>query len=439
MDFQKYDQAVPRYTSYPTAPMWKEIDEKIYRFHLEKSSGPLSLYFHIPFCKTMCLYCGCSVILNRKKENEEKYVEYLLKEIALVGRYLKGRPVTQLHFGGGTPTQLDMVHLETIFQALDETFEIDYSSEIAIEIDPRTVDEKKLASLKQMGFNRVSFGVQDLDPKVQEAVKRRQTEEMTKETFYAARKLGFNGINIDLIYGLPLQTVKTFTRTVDEIVKMSPDRIALFSYAKVPWLKPHQKAMRDEDLPSTEEKFAIYQMARERFQRGGYRMLGMDHFTKDELCIGNVQRNFQGYTLKVAKDSIPFGVTAIGDVECGYFQNVKELESYYNFLDAGRLPVVRGLVLTEDDRVRRWVIHTLMCNLSLKKCEFQQIFGFDFDPYFADELEQMVQFERDEMLINNCEEVRIVGSGSLLIRNIVSLFDKYYNKTRKGSLYSRAI
>ena len=240
-----------------------------------------------------------------------------------------------------------MVHLETIFKALEETFNVDYTSEIAIEIDPRTVDEEKLAALRKMGFNRVSFGVQDLDPKVQEAVKRRQTEEMTKETYYIARQLGFTAINIDLIYGLPFQTVETFTRTVDEIVKMGPDRIALFSYAKVPWLKPHQNAIKEEWLPTTEEKFAIYQMARERFQRGGYRMLGMDHFVKEEdpLAFGNVQRNFQGYTLKLAETMIPFGVTAVGDVSHGYFQNVKELEPYYKALDEERFPVAKGMVL----------------------------------------------------------------------------------------------
>lgn len=444
----KYDQAVPRYTSYPTAPMWDTLDEKIYRFHLEKSKGPLSLYFHIPFCKTMCLYCGCSVILNRKKENEEKYVRYLLKEISLLARFLKGREVKQIHFGGGTPTQLDLIHLHTLFNALDQTFHIDYQSEIAIEIDPRTVfedDGEKLKGLKEIGFNRVSFGVQDLDPKVQEAIKRRQTEEMTKATYYKARQLGFSGINMDLIYGLPFQTVESFSKTLDGIIEMSPDRIALFSYAKVPWLKPHQNAMKDAWLPSTEEKFGIYLQAKERFQQGGYISLGMDHFAKkeDELAKGletkKLQRNFQGYTLKLAETMIPLGVTAVGDVSSGYFQNVKELEPYYAALDENRFPIGKGLVLSDDDRARRWVIHTLMCNLSLSKNEFQAKFGPHFDTYFQQEISQLIEFERDNMLINNFDEIRIIGKGSLFIRNIVSSFDIYYNKKKKGNLYSKAI
>lgn len=438
----KYNQEVPRYTSYPTAPVWGAVDAKLYRFHLERAQGPFSLYFHIPFCKSMCLYCGCSVILNRKKETESQYVSYLLQEISLVGSIVGRQPVKQIHFGGGTPTQLDTAHFERIFAALNRYFEVDYGSEVAIEIDPRTVyadQGEKLSALKQLGFNRVSFGVQDLDPAVQEAVKRRQSEEMTKATYAKARSLGFHSINMDLIYGLPYQTVASFERTLQEIIALAPDRIALFSYAKVPWIKPHQKAIREEWLPATEEKFKIYLMARQLFQEAGYISLGLDHFFKptDELAKGVIQRNFQGYTLKLAEHSLPFGITAVGDVSRGYFQNVKELEHYYRCLDARQLPIAKGHILSDDDLLRRWTIHTLMCTLSLNKESFHTQFGYPFDVYFSLELENVKQSIDPELFINSPQTFQIVGKGALFIRNIVSSFDSYYQN--KSTRYSRAI
>ncbi|MBN4067201.1 oxygen-independent coproporphyrinogen III oxidase, partial [Simkania negevensis] len=319
----EYDKPVPRYTSYPTAPEWHDVQPTLYSDHLtrfDQQQQPLSLYFHIPFCKTMCLYCGCSVVLNRKSENETYYVDHLIKEVELVASHFKRpHPITQLHFGGGTPTKLNEQELTRLFSAITSSFAIDWTGEIAIEIDPRTVAAdggKKLSSLRSLGFNRVSFGVQDTDPTVQEAVKRRQSFAMTKQTYEWARELGFQGINIDLIYGLPYQTTATFTKTVDDILSLKPDRIALFSYAKIPWLKPHQKAIPENTLPSTQEKFEIYCMAREQFTANGYVAIGMDHFAlaDDDLAKAfynkTLQRNFQGYSLQLAENALGLGVTS---------------------------------------------------------------------------------------------------------------------------------
>lgn len=298
----KFNKPLPRYTSYPTAPEWETFSSEMYKKKLVSISqieAPLSLYLHIPFCKTMCLYCGCSVVLNRKEENEERYIDYLIKEISLASSFLeKKKRVVQLHFGGGTPTKLSSALLTRLFEKIHSSFEIDYTQEIAIEIDPRTVAEDegdKLRLLKKLGFNRVSFGVQDTDPKVQEAIRRRQSLEVTLQTYALARKLGFKGINVDLIYGLPYQTSQTFDTTVTHILKMRPDRIAFFSYAQVPWLKPHQKAIREDTLPNAEEKFQIYTNARCRFVEAGYVAIGMDHFAlpNDDLAIGYYTKSLQ--------------------------------------------------------------------------------------------------------------------------------------------------
>ncbi len=371
----------------------------------------------------MCLYCACSVVLNRLPKNEERYVDYLIREIDQVGAHFEERAVTQLHFGGGTPTKLSMPLFATLYSKIQERF--DLSGEISIEIDPRTVAEdhgRKLRFLRELGFNRVSFGVQDTNEKVQEAVKRRQSLEMTQETFAWARELGFEGINIDLIYGLPYQTVVTFRHTVAHILEMRPDRISLFSYAKVPWIKKHQRAIKDETLPSTEEKFQIYQEAREAFVRSGYVAIGMDHFAleTDELarCYREkrLQRNFQGYSAKLAKDQIGFGTTAIGFVQNCYAQNFKDLEDYYRAIDQQQIPVQRGKVLSEDDRARKWLIHTLMSDFCLDKREFEERFARPYD-FLLEDVEGLV-IETDDYL-------QVTPQGELFIRNIVMNFDAY--------------
>ena len=332
----KFDRPVPRYTSYPTAPQFHLIAqdlliEKLHAF--DRTEKLLSIYLHIPFCKSMCLFCGCSVVLNRQPERQERYFRHLIQEIERTARYFsKKRAVSQLHLGGGTPTSLTEEQFEILMARLHECFDFTEEAEISIEIDPRTVFEDegtKLTVLRRLGFNRVSFGVQDLDPAVQEAVKRRQTEEMTITTYQRARDLGFSVINIDLIYGLPLQTPASFSKTAEKLLALKPDRIAFYSYAKVPWLKPHQKAISDSDLPSTEDKFRIYTEAREKFMDGGYLAIGMDHFALEGDSIANayrekkLTRNFQGYAVQLADDMLGFGLTSIGFLENSFFKMSK--------------------------------------------------------------------------------------------------------------------
>ena len=448
----KLNRPAPRYTSYPTAPMWEALTADIYEKKLKllsQKDHPLSLYFHIPFCKTMCLYCGCSVVLNRKVENEALYVDYLIKEVDLVCSFLgTQRRVSQIHFGGGTPTQLSIPLFGRLYEKIQKMFSLDDAQEVAIEIDPRTVADdqgEKLHFLKSIGFNRVSFGVQDTNAKVQESVKRHQSLEMTLTTFELARRLGFKGINIDLIYGLPHQTTQTFDDTVSQILKMRPDRIAFFSYAKVPWLKPHQRAIKEETLPTVEEKFQIYAHARHRFIENGYIAIGMDHFAleDDELAIGyrehNLQRNFQGYSLKLSQDTLSFGITSIGFVGETYVQNLKDLKGYYQSLDSDRLPVYRGKILNAEDLLRKWVIHTLMCDFELDKRVFQEHFKMPFDVHFSDLFEPLACLERDGLIVNTSEKMSATPLGELFIRVVAMTFDAYLSKQLENQKFSQAV
>jgi oxygen-independent coproporphyrinogen III oxidase len=438
--------AAPRYTSYPTAPQFLPMDEGLYREKIasfDSLDKPLSLYIHIPFCKTMCLFCGCSVVLNRKRETQTAYVQHLLKEILQLP-FSKKRKVTQLHLGGGTPTSLSVEEFELLMTALEAKFTFSPDAEISIEIDPRTVFSdrgEKLRKLRSMGFNRVSFGVQDLDPKVQEAVKRRQSEEMTVSTYFLARELGFLGINLDLIYGLPFQTPKSFAKTAERIIELKPDRIAFFSYAKVPWLKPHQKAIPEETLPTDMEKFTIYAQSRELFMRGGYEVIGMDHFSlpTDPLTVAyrkkQLTRNFQGYSLALAEDMIGLGVTAIGFLENSYFQNKKTITEYEMAIDAGKLPVERGYVLHEDDLRRAWVIQRMMCHFSVSKQEFALQFQIPFDVYFERERGEIERLKNEGLLAESLEEIIATSTGRLFIRLIAAIFDMYL----KPGLYSKVV
>ncbi|MBS0656185.1 MAG: oxygen-independent coproporphyrinogen III oxidase [Verrucomicrobia bacterium] len=448
----RLNEPVPRYTSYPTAPVWESTTPEVYERHLSqiaKRSNPLSLYVHIPFCKTMCLFCGCSVILNRRPENEETYVNYLCKEIELVSAAIGGRaPICQLHFGGGTPTKLTQDQLERIFFKIVSAFPLDAHAEIAMEIDPRTVVEDegaKLKLLKKLGFTRVSFGVQDTNAWVQEAIKRRQSLEVTQKTFRLAQSLEFQGINLDLIYGLPFQTVATFRETVHAILEMRPDRIALFSYAKIPWLKPHQKAIKEETLPSTHEKFGMYLAARKLLLGAGYVAIGMDHFALpgDELVEAfkakTLRRNFQGYTVLPADDLIGLGITSIGSVGDGYFQNVKELSTYYQLLDEGKLATFRGKILSPDDLLRQWVIQRLMCDFAVDKAQFQLKFGTSFDGYFHQERERLKPLIDLGLVSVDPVSVRATALGILFIRNISACFDRYFHKKEGPRQFSKAI
>lgn len=434
----RFSRAVPRYTSYPTAPQFVPVDPALYSEKLDlfsKSEKPLSIYIHIPFCRSMCLFCACSVVLNRSSEKQTGYLNHLYSEIKKVAvRLGSQRKVSQLHLGGGTPTSLNEEEFTQLMELLRENFLLTADAEISIEIDPRTVYQdrgRKLSFLRQLGFNRVSFGVQDLDAKVQEAIKRRQSEEMTVKTYEWARELGFEGINLDLIYGLPYQSPEQFAKTAEKIAILKPDRIAFFSYAKVPWLKGHQRAIKEESLPSTEEKFNIYVQTRNHFLKNGYVGIGMDHFAlkTDPLASGfekkKLMRNFQGYSLKLAEDMIGLGVTSIGFIENAYFQNFKNLDEYGAILENGCLPVAKGLVLSEEDRRRRWVIESLMCHFEVEKSSFQTAFGIDFDTHFAQEIEKL---EKEALLERNDDRLVPTEIGRLMIRVIASYFDEYLQK-----------
>lgn len=436
----KWNRPVPRYTSYPTAPQFAPQTEELFKEKLaafDASTKPLSLYLHIPFCKTMCLFCACSVVLNRKPEKQASYFSHLLREIELVAANFSGkRKVSQLHLGGGTPTSLTVEEFPQLIQKLQKHFTWGSEDEISIEVDPRTVHADggvKLKLLKDLGFNRVSFGVQDLDPVVQEAIRRRQTEEMTVTTYEKARALGFEGINIDLIYGLPHQTVERFTKTIDRIIELKPDRIAFYSYAKVPWLKEHQKAIPDETLPSTEEKFRIYVTARARLMMAGYVAIGMDHFAlaKDPMSKayreGKLTRNFQGYSVQLADDMIGLGLTSIGFLENTYFQNIKDLAEYQECVASGRLATHRGFVLSEEDLIRRKAIQSLMCQFELDKRQFKG----DFTG-IQDSLDQL---EKDGLIIQTKEKILPTPVGRLFIRLVASAFDAYLVKGQ----FSRAV
>lgn len=448
---EKYHQPIPRYTSYPTAVQFEPIDASLYEKKISELGWhePLSLYFHIPFCKTMCLYCACSVVLNRKASNEERYVDYLHREIDLfLAKCGEKKKVHQIHFGGGTPTKLSIPLFERLFKKIDASFSIDYSKEVAIEIDPRTVLEKggeKLYHLRQLGFNRISLGIQDTSPEVQEAIKRHQTLEMTTQAFELARTLQFSGINIDLIYGLPCQTMESFTKTIDLILELRPDRIALFSYAKVPWLKPHQKAINEAFLPTTSEKFAIYVMARQKLIANGYLAIGMDHFAlqTDEMAKGYLEkrlcRNFQGYSCLYAEEMVSFGLTAIGCIKNMYVQNVKELSLYYALLDKGQWPLERGKVMSDEDILRKYAIHKLMCNFTLNKQEVEKKFSIDFSSHFAASLMKINELEADGLLLNDKEKISVTSKGELFIRNIAACFDAYLSLSPIKSKFSQSI
>ena len=444
----KWNRAVPRYTSYPTAPQFTALEQSTVLERLaafDQTDKPLSLYFHIPFCKKMCLFCGCSVVLNRNPERQNRYLHHLLQEISLISsKFSKKRKVAQLHLGGGTPTSLTLAEFELLMDAIHQQFAIIPGAEISIEVDPRTVYSdggEKLAALKRLGFNRISFGVQDLDPRVQEAVKRNQTEEMTIRTFERAKEIGFEGINIDLIYGLPEQNRKSFGKTASTLAALKPDRIAFYSYAKVPWLKPHQKAIPEESLPSTEEKFAIYVEARELFMNHGYLPIGMDHFSlaADSLAqaykMKKLTRNFQGYSIQLAEDMLGFGITSIGFLENSYLQNIKEIEPYEASIARGEIPIAKGFILQPEDILRRWVIQSIMCQFEIDKEVFSEKFKVPFDLHFSDLRTELDSWQKEGFLKEEKNKIIATPLGRLFVRLIAASFDAYLEKGN----YSRAV
>ena len=451
---QQYDRPGPRYTSYPTAVEFTErFDERAYRDRLlraaESEGEPLSLYVHLPFCEARCTYCGCMTIITRKREVAARYLDYLEREVSMLAAALNGRKrVVQYHWGGGTPTYLATDQIERLHGWIAKHFDIDATGEIAIEVDPRVTTPEQLRVLHSLGFNRLSMGVQDFTPEVQAAIGRRQSAALTRDLYDAARAIGFKSINLDLIYGLPLQTTETFNRTLASVIAMRPDRIAVYSYAHVPWLRPHQKGINTSDLPDRNTKFELIGSAIDAFGEAGYEAIGMDHFAlpEDDLAEAarerRLHRNFMGYTTRRAGDMVGVGVSAIGDIHGAFAQNVKKLSTYYDALDAGRFPIERGYALSADDLVRRHVITELMCNFYLDCRDVSRRFGIAFDAYFQRELADLAAPGGPVdhgFLVAGDDTLEVTGSGRLFVRNICMQFDKYLSAHDGRPVFSRTI
>ncbi|HHJ11884.1 MAG TPA: oxygen-independent coproporphyrinogen III oxidase [Chromatiales bacterium] len=448
---RKYDKAGPRYTSYPTAVQFREdFDADRYAAiarDTNASGRPLSLYFHIPFCDTVCYYCACNKIVTKDRSRAAPYLQRLFREMALQAELFDDRrTVDQLHWGGGTPTFISHDEMRALMQRTRELFRLheDDSGEYSIEIDPREVGPDTIALLRELGFNRMSLGVQDFDPEVQKAVNRIQSREQTFRVIEQARAEGFRSVSIDLIYGLPHQNRARFLRTLDEVLAVRPDRLSIFNYAHMPTLFKPQRRISEADLPSPQEKLAILQASIEHLTDAGYVYIGMDHFAlpDDELARaqreGSLYRNFQGYSTHADCDLVGLGVTSIGMVGNCYAQNQRRAEDYYAAVDAGRLPVFRGIELSDDDRLRRAVITQLICNFQLDEAEFGREWGIDFADYFAPELEELAGMTEDGLLVLEDGGIRVLPAGRLLIRNVCMVFDRYLRE-QQGQRYSRVI
>ncbi|MGC9120222.1 MAG: oxygen-independent coproporphyrinogen III oxidase [Sulfurihydrogenibium sp.] len=447
---KKYDKPAPRYTSYPPATEFtNEIDKKEYVKKIIQSNErktPLSLYFHIPFCENACHFCACNVIITKRKDVTKPYLQHIYREMDLYKTLIdtENRKVVQLHWGGGTPNYLSDEETVELFNEIKNRFIIDEKAEVSIEIDPRHVDKDRVFLLRKIGFNRVSFGIQDFNPKVQEAVNRIQPEDMIFDLMNWLREAQFESVNIDLIYGLPYQTLETFSETIDKTIKLNPDRIAVFNFAYVPWLKRLQRMIDEKTLPPPEEKLRILQMTIEKLTKAGYIFIGMDHFAKpnDELAIAQrertLHRNFQGYTTKAEAELFGFGATSISMLYDGYVQNYKVLRDYYETIDSGNLPIERGVYLNQDDIIRRDVIMRLMCHFRVVKSEIEEKYNINFDTYFDYELKQLEDMEKDGLLTLYPDRIDVTPIGRLLIRNIASTFDVYL-RNKKERRFSKAI
>ncbi|HIP02474.1 MAG TPA: oxygen-independent coproporphyrinogen III oxidase [Campylobacterales bacterium] len=437
--FTKYSKPGPRYTSYPTALEFHEgFDAEAFDSELanQDSNNPISLYFHLPFCRSACYFCGCNVVYTSKDEKKDRYIDYLEKELEILsGKIDTSRLVTQLHFGGGTPTFFNKAQLDRVIKLIQKHFKnFAKDAEISCEIDPRYFTTEHMEVLKNGGFNRISFGVQDFDPKVQEAVHRIQPFKVTKDAIDIAREAGIKSVNVDLIYGLPYQTFETFKKTLDLALKLGADRFAVFNYAHVPWMKKTMRKIDETTLPHPSVKLEIFKYTIDFFEKNGYKMVGMDHFAKpeDELFKAiekaELHRNFQGYTTKGGADLVGVGLTSIGEGKDYYVQNFKDMKEYEAAIDAGNLPVQRGIKLTEDDVLRNFVVMELMSNFSLNIERVEKEFGVNFKAYFADGLEQLQEFVEADLITISDKEIKANATGAMLIRNISMAFDAYMKK-----------
>ena len=451
---RRYDHAGPRYTSYPTAAQFHAgVSEDDYLRWAQRSNEdpiprPLSLYFHIPFCDTVCFYCACTKVVTKNHDRANDYLDHLCQEIALQGELFDAdRKVEQLHWGGGTPTFLSTDQIRQLMDTTRRHFTLldDDSGEYSIEIDPRSVDGEKLRVLRESGFNRISLGVQDVNPEVQKAVNRLQSEELTRKVTGQARELGFKSINMDLMYGLPYQSVASFEKTLDAVIDMDPDRIAVYNYAHLPERFKPQRRIDEATLPSANDKLDLLQHTIEHLTGAGYVYIGMDHFAKpdDELAIaqeqGTLQRNFQGYSTHGDCDLVSMGMSAIGHVCDNYSQNVRDLDRYYEILDTGKLPLDRGIELEPDDLLRREIITRLICNFMLDIKALERRWRFSFRTHFKAELEDLIQMESDGLLNIDRDSLYVLPAGRLLVRNICMVFDYYLRHGNDQSRFSRVI
>ncbi|MFZ0883051.1 MAG: oxygen-independent coproporphyrinogen III oxidase [Candidatus Acidiferrales bacterium] len=448
---EKYNRPGPRYTSYPTAPVWKDDfgpdDLESYYARAEAAATPLSLYMHIPFCESLCLFCACTVSIQKDKRVAIPYLDALKREIDHVGGHVsKKRPVIQFHWGGGTPTYLTPAQMEDLFGYTRERFSFSPDAEIGIEIDPRVTNRAHLETLRQLGFNRLSMGIQDFQPKVQETIHRVQPYELTRDLIVAARELGFESLNVDLIYGLPHQTAESFKDTIDRTLTLVPDRVAMFSYAHVPWLKKQQGSFQMY-LPEGMEKFRIFRAGLERFLDAGYLYIGMDHFARpgDELAIAQqnrtLHRNFQGYTTKAGADLYGMGVSAISSIGEAYAQNRREVPAYQETVGTRGIATMRGYRLSQDDVLRRAVIGRLLCHTVIPKHEVEQQFGISFDEYFAPELQRLEEARDEGLVALESGEIRVTPLGRIFIRNVAMTFDRYLHEQQmdKRPLFSKTL
>ncbi|MDA3860701.1 MAG: oxygen-independent coproporphyrinogen III oxidase [Melioribacteraceae bacterium] len=449
---KKYDKPGPRYTSYPTAPHFNEgFSNEQYLSAIEVNNSqdnktPVSLYFHVPFCDTLCYFCGCNMIISNNRSRIANYVDYIKKEILLLKKQLADdRLVTQLHWGGGTPTHLNPDEISDLLSFINSNFNFANSIEASCEIDPRELTFEHLKALREGGFNRISMGVQDFTHKVQVAVNRIQPEDITRQAVDWVRELGFKSINLDLMYGLPHQTLESFSKTLEKIIDISPDRIAVFNYAHVPWMKKHMELIKPEDLPTPDEKLQILKYTIERLTDAGYVFIGMDHFAKpdDELAIAlnekKLYRNFQGYSTQAGTDLYALGITSISQFGNIYSQNIKTEKEYFNKVDSGILPLAKGYFMSNDDVLRRDVIMRLMCDFELDFKTFEDKYDIVFKEYFSKGLEKLKYFLPDNLVIIEDDNVKVTEMGRLLIRNIAMSFDAFLEDDKGKVRYSRTV
>lgn len=447
------DMAGPRYTSYPTALQFhEEFGEADFQAACQRSNAnnkPLSLYFHIPFCDTICYYCACNKIVTANKSRGRGYLDLITEEIHNRAQLFDdNRPIVQLHWGGGTPTFISDAEMTELMHTTARHFNLleGDRGEYSIEIDPRSVTPERIGLIRGLGFNRISLGVQDFNLDVQKAVNRVQPYDKVRSITDAARSYGFHSISMDLIYGLPLQTLETFKDTIANIVTLSPDRISLFNYAHLPARFKTQRQIREEDLPSSDTKLKILSYAANALQDAGYVYIGMDHFAKadDDLTKaqqdGSLRRNFQGYSTRRDADLIGFGVSAISEIDNTYSQNVKTVAEYEDQLRAHQSPIERGYTLTDDDQIRRAVIMSILCNNEINKAQLGRKLNIDFDRYFSDELAELQALEAENLLVSSKNVLELTGVGRLLVRRICLVFDVYNrDSSNKNRSFSRIL